>query len=159
MTDHDRVLRDALGDVLIGGGQHLAIYAGVDRVELEAFRRILATGGDDLLGAVYTELEREHCCGRVERLATRFAAKEAATKALGTGLRGIGPTEIEVVSEANGQPRLRLHGRARERATALRITSMSVSLTRTSIAAEAFVVALAADEPVIDSSLRKESTL
>jgi holo-[acyl-carrier protein] synthase len=135
-----------------------AVYAGIDRVELIEFSRILATGGDEFLGTVYTEGERGQSGDRLERLATRFAAKEAASKALGTGLRGISPTEIEVVSADNGQPQLRLHGRARERAETLGIVSMSVSLTHTSMAAEALVVALAATV-TSRSSLRKDSAL
>jgi holo-[acyl-carrier protein] synthase len=94
-------------------------------------------------------------------LATRFAAKEAASKALGTGLRDIGLLEIEVVSEANGRPRLEFHGRARDRARELGITSMAVSLTDTQTAAVAFVVALAAPANTTEPSLplRKESKL
>lgn len=134
-----------------------AIHAGVDRVELEEFGRIVALGGEDFLASVYTLEERAHCEGRLEKLATRFAAKEAASKALGTGLRAIGLAEVEVVTAANGQPRLRLHGRAKDRAEAIGITSISVSLTHTSAAAEAFVVALAGVPPTTDS-LRKEST-
>lgn len=130
-------------DMLAGLGERIRV--GVDRVEMADFRLILTTGGDKFLSTVYTNEERDYCDGRVDRLATRFAAKEAVSKALGTGLRGISFTEIEVVSEENGQPRLCLHGRARDRGHALGITSMSVSLTHTSVAAEAFVVALVRD--------------
>jgi holo-[acyl-carrier protein] synthase len=157
VSDRDGLLAEGLESLMVGEG----IHAGVDQVELEEFGRILATGGAEFLGTVYTDSEREHCAGRLERLAVRFAAKEAATKALGTGLRGIGPSEIEVVTEANGHPRLRLHGRAHDRARALGITSMSVSLTHTQTAAVAFVVALAAPTNTTDSPmpLRKESRL
>ena len=134
------------------------IHAGVDRVELEEFGRILALGGDEFLASVYTCEERAYCGGRLEKLATRFAAKEAASKALGTGIRAIGLGEVEVLTAANGQPRLQLRGRARDRAAVLGITSISVSLTHTSVMAEAFVVAIAVDATTTDS-LRKESTL
>ncbi|MGH9047413.1 MAG: holo-ACP synthase [Acidimicrobiales bacterium] len=134
------------------------VRAGVDRVDVAEFGRILATGGDEFLRIVYTVGEREHCDGRVDRLAARFAAKEAVLKALGTGLRGIALCEIEVVSDPDGQPLLVLHGRARTRADALQIISMSVSLTHTTVAAEALVVALAADSSS-DSPLPKEGTL
>lgn len=134
------------------------IHAGVDQVELEEFGRILAIGGDEFLETVYTNGERDHCNGCLERLATRFAAKEAATKVLGTGLRGIGPQEIEVVSERSGRPQLRLYGRARDRAHSLGITSMSVSMTHTHAAAVAFVVALVDPVSTTESGvpLRKE---
>jgi phosphopantetheine--protein transferase-like protein len=105
----------ALDDLRLPDGD-AAIHAGVDMVELDRFGRILAMGGEEFLATVYTAREREHCDGRLERLATRFAAKEAASKALGTGLRDIGLLEIEVVSEANGRPHLEFHGRARDRA-------------------------------------------
>jgi holo-[acyl-carrier protein] synthase len=137
------------------------VHAGIDQVELDDFRRILSTGGEQFLATVYTDGERDHCGGRLERLAARFAAKEAATKALGTGLRGIGPREIEVVSEPNGRPRLRLVGRAHDRAQVLGITSLSLSLTHTESAALALVVARAnprtTTEPAM--SLPKESRL
>lgn len=139
-------------------GTGMTVRSGVDLVELAVFRRVLATGGEEFLATVYTETEREHCAGRVERLAARFAAKEAASKALGTGLRGVGPFEIEVVSEENGEPRLVLHGRARDRARLLGVISMSVSLTHAAAVAEAFVVALAAQD-VTDEPVRKECTL
>jgi holo-[acyl-carrier protein] synthase len=157
VTDRDGLLAQGAGDLLLGDAFHM----GVDQVELEEFSRILATGGDEFLATVYTECERDHCAGRIERLAARFAAKEAASKALGTGLRGIGPREIEIVSEANGRPRLSLHGRAHDRAQALGIQSASVSLTHTRTAVVAFVVALAPSANTVDSSvpLSKESRL
>jgi holo-[acyl-carrier protein] synthase len=142
-------------DSTIDPKNYAGIRAGVDRVELAEFDRILAMAGDGFLAAVYTDGERHDCSGRLERLATRFAAKEAASKALGTGLRGVMLREIEVVSEAIGQPRLQLHGRARDRADALGIVSMSVSLTHTSMVGEAFVVALTAG--AAETPLRKES--
>ena len=137
--------------------RHETIRAGVDRVDLEEFSRIVALGGEGFFASVYTCQERAHCKGHLEKLATRFAAKEAASKALGTGLRAFSLAEVEIVTAANGQPRLQLRGRANERATSLGICSISVSLTHTSIAAEAFVVALALD-PTTTDPLRKEST-
>ncbi len=146
-SELDRMLLDRHGET---------IHAGVDRVELEEFARLLELGGEEFLASVYTCEERAHCGRQLEKLATRFAAKEAASKALGTGLRAIGPAEVEVVTAANGKPRLRFHGRANDRVAALGINSVSVSLTHTSVAAEAFVVALAVDPTKTDPS-RKES--
>lgn len=157
MNSSPDILDRGLGRMLLDCFDE-TIHAGVDRVELEEFGRILALGGDEFLASVYTSKERAHCGGRLEKLATRFAAKEAASKALGTGLRSIGLAEIEVVTAANGQPRLELRGRAKDRAAVLGITSVSVSLTHTSVVAEAFVVALAI-APTRTDSLRKESTL
>ena len=157
MTESVDMLADAVG-ALVFQGSDADIHAGVDMVDLGEFRRILATGGEGFLTNVYTARERAHCGGRLGRLATRFAAKEAATKAFGTGFRGVGPLDIEVVSEANGRPDLVFHGRARDRAQALGITSVSVSLSDTKTAAVAFVVAFAASPTKNDSSapLQKE---
>lgn len=152
MDGADAAVAHALDGCPEGGG---SIRGGVDRVELEEFRRIVGAGGDRFLATVYTLDEREHCGGRIEKLATRFAAKEAATKALGTGIRGVSLREIEVVTMPSGQPVLRLHDRAQSRAAAMGITSISVSLTHTSVVAEAFVVALAS-EPVTHATTQEE---
>lgn len=146
----EAALADLFGGFAIGEGH--SVLAGVDRIELASFGRILATGGVEFMTSTYTDAERDHCAGRVDRLATRFAAKEATSKALGTGFRGISPSEIEVGSEPSGKPELRLHGRALDRARAIGVTSIAVSLTHTLVAAEAFVVAAVAGHP------RKETT-
>jgi holo-[acyl-carrier protein] synthase len=140
MDPGDAALRRVLVDCASDIGW---VHGGVDRVELDEFRRVVNAGGAEFLGSVYTPGERDHCGDRIEKLATRFAAKEATTKVLGTGIRGISLHEIEVVTMPSGRPVLRLHDRAQLRAAAMGITSMSVSLSHTSSAAEAFVVALA----------------
>jgi len=140
MDPGDEALRRVLVDCAPDVG---SIHGGVDRVELAEFRRAVDAGGANFLTSVYTPQERDHCGDRIEKLATRFAAKEATTKVLGTGIRGISLREIEVVTMPSGQPILRLHDRARSRAAAMGIVSLSVSLSHTSAAAEAFVVALA----------------
>ena len=118
------------------------VRAGVDRVELGEFQHTLDVAGDGFLERVFTPAEIVFCAGRVNRLATRFAAKEAVAKVLGTGFRGLGCQEIEVHTSPHGEPHVVLHDRARARAEHLGITSMSISLTHTAVAAEAFVVAL-----------------
>jgi holo-[acyl-carrier protein] synthase len=118
------------------------VRAGVDRVELDEFRRTLDVAGDRFLERIYTSAEIAICAGRVNRLATRFAAKEAVAKVLGTGIRGVGWREVEVFTAAHGEPRLILHDRARGRAERLGIASIGISLTHTAVVAEAFVVAL-----------------
>ena len=134
------------------------VRAGVDRVELSEFKRVMNTGGVPFLRTVFTERELGHCSGRLDRLAARFAAKEAATKALGTGLRGLSLNEIEVISHRSGQPELHLAGRAADRAAELGVRSISVSLTHTSRAAEAFVVALV-NSNTVTSTAHKETSL
>jgi holo-[acyl-carrier protein] synthase len=118
------------------------VRAGVDRVELDDFRRGLEVAGDAFVARIYTPAEIAHCAGRVDRLATRFAAKEAVSKMLGTGIRGVSWREIEALTSPHGEPHLVLHDRARDRADALGVTSIGISLTHTAVTAEAFVVAL-----------------
>ncbi|MFV0349911.1 MAG: holo-[acyl-carrier-protein] synthase [Halodesulfovibrio sp.] len=77
----------------------------------------------------------------VAYLASRFAAKEAAVKALGTGFTGgIWFTQIEVAKEASGKPALRLHGNAAERARELGATTLHISLTHGKGVASAVVI-------------------
>ncbi len=130
----------AIAESLALGGH---VRVGVDRVELTEFTRIVSEGGEQLLKTVYTAGELEHCQGRIEKLATRFAAKEATTKVLGTGIRGVGLNEIEVVTAPDGQPRIALLARALGRARSVGISEIVVSLTHTTVCAEAFVVGLA----------------
>lgn len=114
---------------------------GIDMVDLPSFGRDVQLGGNRFLERIFTPQELAFCGGRLDRLAARFAAKEATSKALGTGMRGIGWHEIEVVSLSNGQPLLRIGGRAARHATQLGIARWSLSLTHTDLVAAAFVVA------------------
>lgn len=133
------------------------VRAGVDRVELDEFRRGVDVAGDRFVERTFTPAEIAHCAGRVDRLATRFAAKEAVAKMLGTGMRGLSWREVEVVTSAHGEPHLVLHNRARDRADVLGVTSISVSLTHTAVAVEAFVVALCT-APDAEQWIREETS-
>ena len=119
-----------------------AIAAGVDVIEIARIERVLAEFGERFLRKVYTERERRWYGGRVPELAARFAAKEATSKALGTGIRGIRWKEMEIVSNRRGKPILVLHGGATERARRLGLVAFDVSLTHSRTEAIAFVVAL-----------------
>jgi holo-[acyl-carrier protein] synthase len=118
------------------------VRAGVDRVELDEFRRTLDVTGKGFIERIYTPREVAFCVGRANRLATRFAAKEAVAKMLGTGIRGLTWREIEVLTSPHGEPHLILHDRVRARAHRLGIISLGLSLTHTTAVAQAFVVAL-----------------
>jgi holo-[acyl-carrier protein] synthase len=133
------------------------VRAGVDRVELDEFRRSIDVAGDRFLERTFTPQEIAFCDGRPDRLATRFAAKEAIAKVLGTGFRGLGWREVEVLTSPHGEPRVVLHDRARDRAERLGMTSIGLSLTHTTVAAEAFVVALCTS-PGAEQSIRKGTT-
>ncbi|MCC7021685.1 MAG: holo-ACP synthase [Thermomicrobiales bacterium] len=118
------------------------IVTGVDIIEIARIERALADFGDRFLRRVYTERERERYATRVAELAARFAAKEATSKALGTGIRGMHWREMEILSNRRGKPILVLHGGAAERAALLGLVAFDVSLTHSRTDAMAFVVGL-----------------
>ena len=117
------------------------VAVGIDVIEIGRIRRALDDFGERFLRKVYTERERERYAGRVAELAARFAAKEATSKALGTGIRGIRWREMEILSNRRGKPVLVLHGGAAERAARLGLVAFDVSLTHSRTDAMAFVVA------------------
>lgn len=125
----------------------LTLACGIDAIEIDRVARALARHPQRFLRRVYTEVEVAYCRGRVRELAARFAAKEAMMKALGTGVRGVGWREIEVLADGRGKPLVYLHGRAQERARALGMGPPEVSLTHGRDLALAFVVAACA-QPV-----------
>lgn len=117
---------------------------GVDAVEIVRVQRA-CTRTPGLLDRLYTDLERTACtsiCGKLRfpGLAARFAAKEAASKALGTGLRGFRWRDVEVLSDELGKPSLRFHGGAAVRAELLGVVSMHLSLSTATDLALAHVV-------------------
>lgn len=119
---------------------------GIDLVEIARIERMLDEHGERFATRCFTAAERAYAeasaAVRGERYAARFAAKEAALKALGTGLRdGIDWTDIEVDRTAGGRPFLRLHGRAAEIAASLGIEGWAISLTHAGGMAMASVIA------------------
>lgn len=119
-----------------------AVAIGVDIIEIARIAHVYEDFGERFLKKVFTERERERYRGRPNELAARFAAKEATSKALGTGIIGIRWKEMEVLSNRRGKPVLILHGQAAERARMLGLTDFSVSLTHSRTDAMAFVVAV-----------------
>ncbi|MGC4192473.1 MAG: holo-ACP synthase [Thermomicrobiales bacterium] len=119
-----------------------AVAVGVDVIEIARIARVYEDFGERFLRKVFTERERDRYRGRANELAARFAAKEATSKALGTGIVGIRWKEMEVLSNRRGKPVLILHGQAAERARMLGLTDFSVSLTHSRTDAMAFVVAV-----------------
>lgn len=117
------------------------VSVGVDVIEIARIQRALDDFGERFLRKVYTERERDRYGARVSELAARFAAKEATSKALGTGIRGIRWREMEVLSNRRGKPVLVLHGSAAARAEMLGLMAFDVSLSHSRTDALAFVVA------------------
>ncbi len=123
------------------------IAHGIDLVEVARIDGMLASHGERFLERVFTQNERAYAnAGGVQcsqRLSARFAAKEAVLKALGTGMStGMAWTDIEVRTEASGEPRLFLTGGAATAAQAMGITQWLISLTHTGGLAMASVIAL-----------------
>ena len=116
------------------------LTTGVDIIEIGRIARVLERYGDRFLRRIYTVGELEYCRGRPSKLASRFAAKEATMKALGTGVRGVGWKDIEVVRASSGAPSIALHGRAKSRAERLGVLEISVSMSDSRDNAVAFVV-------------------
>ena len=114
---------------------------GVDIIEIERIEAVLRRHGERFLQRVYTPKEQAYCRGRAPELAVRFAAKEAVSKALGTGLRGIAWREMEILGDERGKPLVHLHGRAQARAEELGLSEFAVSLSHSRDYAVAFVVA------------------
>jgi holo-[acyl-carrier protein] synthase len=102
---------------------------GIDIIRVDRIRVALERFGDRFPRRILTDHEREYVRNRPENLAGRWAAKEAVSKVLGLGVRGVGWREIEIVRLPTGQPSVRLHDRARRRADQLGIARIAVSIS------------------------------
>lgn len=135
------------------------LYHGIDIVEVARIRQAAQRWGRRFLLRVFTEGELADCdalgsAPRYDSLAGRWAAKEAAAKALGIGLSGLGAAafddtgaprpglrDIELARDADGRPHLRLYGAAAAAASALGVASLAVSISHTRDLAVASVIA------------------
>jgi len=115
---------------------------GTDIIEMGRIEKVVNRWGTRFLHRVYTNSELSQCRMKLPSLAARFAAKEAALKALGTQTRGISWKDIEILSDATGQPMVRLHGKARIQADYMRLESLAVSLSHS----REYAIALAIGE-------------
>src|ERR671937_1205319 len=105
---------------------------GIDIIRVERIRRSLERFGSRFSRRVLTPAEQRYVRDRTETMAGRWAAKEAVSKVLGLGVRGIGWTEIEIERLPTGQPSVRLHGRAARRAAQLGMDRIAVSISHES---------------------------
>ena len=121
------------------------LTVGVDLVELWRIKEVFERWGQRFLDRIYTPDEQTFSRGRTPQLASRFAAKEAVMKALGTGVRGVGWRDIEVTRKRGQAPSILLHGRAKARAERMGVTQVAISLTHSREYAVASVV-MKADE-------------
>ena len=128
------------------------ISSGIDLIEIERIAQALERHGDRFLKRIFSEKELERLVKFQEKkvnpgliaaeVAARFAAKEACSKALGTGIGPVSWREMEVHNERSGKPVLHLSGKAAQIAGFLGYTSWSVSLTHSRGMAAAVVVAV-----------------
>ena len=111
----------------------MIVGTGVDIVETSRIQRVFERHGERFARRLFTQGEIAYCerfKNKAERYAARFAAKEAAFKALGTGWReGIRWLDVEVTHQPSGKPELVLKGRAQELAQILGVTRSAVSIS------------------------------
>ena len=118
---------------------------GVDRVLISRIERSCERFGERFVDRVYTDAEHQQAAKKgntARRLAMLFAAKEAVSKALGTGFhQGVTPKSIETIHQASGKPEINLYGKAQLHAEALGIAQVHISLTDDDGVALAFAIA------------------
>src|SRR3954447_13244714 len=102
---------------------------GIDIIKIERIAAALKKHGDRFPKRVLTEAEQRYVRNRPQNFAGRWAAKEAVSKVLGLGVRGVGWTEIEIVRLPTGAPTVRLNGRALRRAEQLGMGRIAVSIS------------------------------
>jgi len=122
----------------------MIVGTGIDIAEVPRIRQAMARFGDRFVRRIFTAGEIRYCdakANRVERYTARFAAKEAAMKALGTGWNhGVRWRDCEVVRMPGGRPTMSFHGRAAEFAARLGVKHTALSLTHTAEQAMAQVI-------------------
>ncbi len=122
----------------------MIVGLGIDVAEVERIRGVIERQGERFLRRVYTPNEIAYCerfKNKYERYAGRFAVKEAAMKALGTGWsHGVRWVDIEVVRQKGGKPVLSLAGEAQKIAGRLGVKNIAMSITHTASQAFAQVI-------------------
>jgi len=136
-----------LDRVVVSDFRMKIVAHGIDLVDRPRIEEMVKRHGGRFLNRVFTEKEQAYAEAnkdKIEKLAGRFAAKEAVLKLMGTGWRGkIAWTDIEVVNNSAGQPEVTLVGEVEKLADKLGIKHISVSITHTANFAIASAVALA----------------
>lgn len=119
----------------------MILRTGVDMLEIERLRETVERRGEHFMARIFTPTERAECGGNFQSLAARFAAKEAVSKALGTGIGDVSWQEIEILRAESGAPVLKLHGQAEKLAADLGLKTWAISLSHTHEHAVAVAVA------------------
>src|SRR3954467_1142888 len=102
---------------------------GIDIIKIESIAHAIERFGERFEKRVLTDSENRYVRNRPQNFAGRWAAKEAVSKVLGLGVRGVGWTEIEIVRLPTGAPSVKLHGRAARRAEQLGMGRIAVSIS------------------------------
>ena len=119
------------------------LRCGIDSIEHERIEGGMERLGERFLNRFFTTGEREDCEDAPYRLAARLAAKEAVSKALGTGIGDVRWKDIEIrVNNPRKRPELILYGNAKDLAEEMGLTQWDVSLTHTQVYATAVAVAM-----------------
>lgn len=122
----------------------MIVGLGVDIAEVQRVKLAIERQGEKFLRRVYTENEIAYCekfKNKFERYAGRFAVKEAAMKALGTGWsRGVRWVDIETVRQSGGRPSVALYGEAKKIAAQLGVKTVALSITHTETQALAQII-------------------
>jgi holo-[acyl-carrier protein] synthase len=125
------------------------IGIGTDITECPRIGRMILEHGEQFLRRVYTEREIGYCNSRklsTEHFAGRWAAKEAVLKAMGTGwIRGVSWTDIEILNESGGAPKVQLHGGTRDIANSRGVGEIMISISHCRTYATAYAIALMSD--------------
>ncbi len=124
----------------------MILRSGVDIVEIQRLEEVNPAIRRRFIERVFTEAEVELARGSYPSLAGRFAAKEAVSKALGTGIGYVSWREIEILRGLAGEPLLVLHGRAQQVAERLRLRTWTVSISHGRAYAVATAVALGEED-------------
>ncbi len=123
----------------------MIVGIGVDIIDISRLERSVELYGNRFISRVFTEREIDYCeqlARKGERYAARFAAKEAARKAIGaaTPVKALAWHDVEIISSTEGAPQLQFHGRAAELIKELGVTRVHISLSHATDQAIAFVV-------------------
>jgi holo-[acyl-carrier protein] synthase len=115
---------------------------GIDLVDVDLMRTLIGDGGASFVDAYWSQAEQDATDNQIDRLAGRWAAKEAVMKSLGHGVGDVDPIDVEIAALASGAPHVVLHGGAAQLAEELRVQRCHVSITHESSWAAAIALAV-----------------
>ncbi len=118
------------------------ICLGIDIIEIQRVRQVFLTWGDRFLCRIYTAREMALYGNRIESLAVRFAGKEAVFKALSQPGLYFSWQDVEILSEVNGRPKVKLYGGVLKRVNELGLDSLEISLSHSRENAVAMVIGI-----------------